>query len=350
MKSNTIRKLLTVALTGVILTGSLAGCGSGASTDGSKDVKTTSTEANSDLNKATTLNVAYQTGYYPVFIMEKEKTLDKALKDAGYDVKVTYNLFESGPPENESFASGQQDVGFIGNVPGVSGIASGQDRKVIGVALSGAKSNGVLVKKGSSIKSVADLKGKKVGLVIGSCSENLLYNLLQKENIAYDDVNRVNLSPAEQVSALSSGQVDAIVSWDPTMTTLINAGDATLIADGENGMLGSDPIVADGKYVKENPDIVRIFLEEYKKAEKEVEDNNEEVAEKYADAAGIKKDDFLVMLKSTEFPDELTEDDVKDLQGTADFLKETGLINKSVTVSDYVVTDLDKKATEEVGK
>lgn len=346
MKRNRLGKLITVALTSAFIVGSLAGCGSKASSDNGETAKAASTQqsasSDADLNKAKTLNIAYQTGYYPIYLLQEGDRLQKVLKDAGYDLKIKYTLFESGPPENESFASGQQDLGCIGNVPGVSAIASGQDRVILGNASRGAKANGLLVKKGSSIKSVADLKGKKVGLVIGSCSENLLYNLLKKEGIDYDQVNRVNLSPSEQISALSSGQVDAIVTWDPTMTTLINDGQATKLADGSNRMLGSDIIVGTGKYVKENPDIVRIFLEEYKKAGAEIDADKESFVDKYADTVGIKKPDFQVVLNATSFPSDFTDDDVSDLQGTADFLKATGLINKDIKVSDYVVKNVGK--------
>lgn len=343
MKFNRLKRVLSVALTGVIVAGSLAGCGGSASTGTGKNAKAASTStSSSDLNKATTLNIAYQSGHYPIFIMKKEGTLEKALKDAGYDIKVKYTQFESGPPENESFASGQQDIGAIGNVPAVTAIASGQDRKFIGESVTGAKGNAILVKKGSPIKSVADLKGKKVGLVVGSCSENLLYNHLKKAGISYDEVDKVNLAPSEQTAGLTSGQVDAIVTWNPTLTTLVNGGEATVLADGEDGMLGGDPLVVTSDYLDKNPDIVKIFLKVYKEGAERIEGDREKFAEEYADEVGVDKDDFLVMLNDSEWPTVITEDDAKGLQTTAEFLKVAGLVNTEVNVSDYVVYDLVK--------
>ena len=63
-------------------------------------------------NSVDHLNIARQMvlGYIPLYIMEDKGWLEEALADAGYDIKVTYTEFESGPPENEAFASGKQDI------------------------------------------------------------------------------------------------------------------------------------------------------------------------------------------------------------------------------------------------
>ncbi len=114
--------LSTILFFTIVLT--MTGCGK------------TKAEEDIALNSTDHLNIAKQLvlGYTPLYIMEEKGWLEEALSEAGYDIKVTYTEFESGPPENEAFAVGAQDLGVMGNVPAISGIAAGQKRDIIGIA------------------------------------------------------------------------------------------------------------------------------------------------------------------------------------------------------------------------
>ncbi len=327
----------------------LAGCGSAATTEASsKSASTSASSASSeaaestgsDLNTATSLNVAIQpvTGYVPLYIVRDQGWLEEALTDAGYDIDVTYTEFESGPPENESFASGQQDVGVMGSVPALSGIAAGQDRVLIGVAYNGEKTVATVTTPDSGITSLEDLRGKKIGLVIGSYAENLLSDQLESVGISYDEVELVNLSTAEQQAALESGQIDAVSVWEPTLTKLKNNIGAVVVADGTGLFLAENPIIANREYAEQNPEIVKIFLEQYQRAVEEVQNNPEEVAASYAEQFGLSEEDFVSALANAQFPGEITDADIEDLQGTVDFLYNSGLITDSFDVADYVRT------------
>lgn len=343
MRKNYWKRITALAATVALAVGALAGCGSQSASSSSKSTSEASADASSsDKNKATTLNVAYQAGYIQIEDMKEKKTLETALKDKGYDVKVTYTQFESGPPENEAFASDQQDVGFMGNVPALSGIASGQKRSLVGIAINGPKLEAVVVPKDSPIKTVKDLKGKKIGLVVGSIAQNLVYNLFKANGLDFNDAQYVNLSPGEQESALSSGQVDAVATWEPTITNIVNDGTGRVLANGENGiLLAENPIVARTEYVEANPDIIETFLQVYKKTTDEELKDKDGYIDKYYEAMGIDKDSLAAMVNASNYPVKITDEDIKDLQGTADFLKDTGLINQDLKVSDYVISDWD---------
>ena len=85
----------------------------------------------------THLNIAIQPvpGYVPLYVLRDKGWLTDALKEDAVDINFTE--FESGPPENKSFAAGQQDIGVMGNVPSISGIATGQNRSIIGISYNG---------------------------------------------------------------------------------------------------------------------------------------------------------------------------------------------------------------------
>ena len=202
----------------------MTSCGSGKEAAGSENDK--------ELNQTKHLNIAKQMvlGYIPLYIMEEKGWLEEALASEGYEnVEVTYTEFESGPPENEAFAVGQQDIGVMGNVPAISGIAAGQERDIIGVAYNGEKTLGIIVPNTSQIKDVSELKGKKVGVVVGSIGQDFMNAILNNSGISMDEIEVVNLGVAELENALITNQVDAISAWNPTLIK---------ICSDKNGMIG----------------------------------------------------------------------------------------------------------------
>ena len=329
-----IVKSISILTAAVMLAGAVAGCGSASDAADNASGKVESSETNG----AKTLNIAYQpvVGFLPAYLLKDSGSLQEALKDAGYDVEVTFTEFESGPPENEAFASNLQDIGVMGNVPAISGIAAGQKRSIIGIAYNGEQTEAVLVPDDSDIKEVSNLKGKKVGLVIGSIAQNYMNELLKANGLSLDDIELINLSTGEQQQALAIGQVDAVATWEPTITKIEASGAGKVLADGTGVFLGENPIIARTEYVEQNPEIVKIFLEQYRKAAEEIAANPELYAEKYADQLGLEQELFVTALSHVVFPVTTSEADITDLQGTADFLHDTGIITKSVNVKDYI--------------
>lgn len=319
-----MKKALSL-IAGILFAGLvLTGCGN-SSSENSADAP--------EKNQAAALNVAYQpvVGFSPIFILRDNGAVQTALKEAGYDVEVNYTLFESGPPENEAFASGLQDIGVAGNVPVVSGIAAGQNRSIIGIASNGEKTEAVLVAKDSDIQSIDDLSGKKIGLVVGSIANNFIYSLGVPA-----DAEIVNLSTGEQEAALQSGQVDAVAAWEPTMTKIQKDGVGRILADGTGVFLGENPIFGRTEYIEQNPEIVQIFLNEYKKAADELKSAPDSYAEKYSQELGIDADTYVAALANAELPVAITETDEADLQGTAEFLYDSEIISKKLNIRDYI--------------
>ncbi len=319
-----MRKLFALMTGAVLLVGMISGCGKA--------------EKAVDKAQTQTLNLAIQpaVGFLPLYIMRDEQLIEKALADAGYDVKVTYTEYESGPPENEAFAAGLVDIGIMGNVPALSGIASGQDRKLIGIAYNGEATEAIIVPKDSDIKTVADLKGKKIGLVVGSIAQNLVSAVFEENNLKFSDVEFVNLSAGEQPQALANGQVDAVAVWEPTISKLTADGSNVVLADGTGVFLGENPIIARGEYIEKNPEIVQIYMDTYKKAAELLAADTEKYAEQYSDYFGLDTSIIRSALANAKQPIAITDADVTDLQKTADFLKSENLATKEIKVEDYV--------------
>lgn len=288
------------------------------------------------------LNIALQPdpGFGPGYLLRDKGWLEEELKEQ--NVKIKFTEFESGPPENESFAAGQQDIGVMGNVPALTGIASGQNRSIIGISFNGEKTLATLVSADSKITDIGGLKGKKVGLVVGSIAQNLLDEQLKHAGLSLTDVQLVNLSLGELAVALESHQVDAVTTWTPNITKLTNSQNARILADGTGIFLGERVIVANADYVKKYPEIVDVFIEQYQRAAKEIQDHSNEFAKDYAEQFGLSSEELEQVLSNINFQITIEKKDGEDLQKTADFLYEGGVITKKLSVEEYIDYDIVK--------
>ena len=336
-----IKRIVVMIFAMVLIVNSIAGCSNKKNNDQKSDL--------GQLNQTTHLNIAKQLvlGYIPLYIMEKNGWVEEALLEAGYgDVKVTYTEFESGPPENESFAAGHQDLGVMGNVPAISGIAAGQELYIIGIAYNGEKTIGIVVQNNSDIKEISELRGKKIGIVIGSIAQDYLNAMLENSGLKIEDVNLINLGVSELEGALSTGQVDAVAIWNPTMIKISKTGTGKILADGTGVYAGENVIVANKQYVAENPDIVKIFMTQYARAVKELLDHFEQYAVEYTEITGLSDEILIETWENCNFPVVMTEKDQQELEQTAKFLYEQNLIGSEVEIKNYL--DFSFSENEEI--
>lgn len=131
----------------------------------------------------------------------------------------------------DAFAAGQLDAVAMTNGDALVTGATGAQNVMI---LINDYSNGNdMVIAGPGIKSVAELKGKKVGVEIGFVGHLLLLNALEKSGLSESDVELVNVPTNETPQVLASGQVDAIVAWQP------NSGQALTMVPGSTRIYSS---------------------------------------------------------------------------------------------------------------
>jgi len=140
-------------------------------------------------------------------------------KDAGFYEKngldVELQLFDSGTDLIKAIVGGQLQAGVLGFTNAATWAQKGADLKVVGGAQMGYHS--ILVKKGSPIKSVADLKGKKLATQQKGSTADIVLNgvVLPQSGLKRDDVNMVYVSPAVAIQSLAAGQVDAAFVFEP---------------------------------------------------------------------------------------------------------------------------------------
>ncbi len=149
-------------------------------------------------------------------------------KDAGVDVKFDWFDYVA---SMDAFAAGKLDaVAMTNGDTLVTGAAGGKG--IMYLINDYSNGNDMVVAK-PGINSVKDLKGKKIGVEIGFVSHLLLLDALQQNGLSEADVELVNVPTNETPQVLASGQVDAIVAWQP------NSGQALKLVPGSKSVFSS---------------------------------------------------------------------------------------------------------------
>lgn len=139
-------------------------------------------------------------------------------KDAGVDVK--FEWFEY-VPSMEAYAANKVDAVAMTNGDQLVNGATGAKSKAI-IINDYSNGNDMLVAK-PGIKSVKELKGKKIGVELGFVDHLLVLKALEANGLKEKDVTLVNVPTAETPKAFASGDVDAIAAWQPNSGQALKA-------------------------------------------------------------------------------------------------------------------------------
>lgn len=295
-----------------------------------------STQASSNENNETVLRIAAQPYplYTPVYVAYRLGYLDEELNAVG--AKYEWKSFKSGPLVNEAVAAGEADLGFMADLPAIIAKSTGLPIEVVSNVAYGEKGIAVLAKADSPIKSVADLKGKKVAYATGSYAQHLLALLLSKEGLTLNDVQSVNLGAGDQPAALASGEVDAIVIWEQYISQLTSDGTAKVIADGTGVKRGNMVTYAVSDYANKNPKVIEAYIKALNRADEVIKNEPEKAAEAVAEDFGVNKELMLKIIPNFTFSTEFTEDDIAEIKNVKDFSLESDIISKDVDIDSFI--------------
>lgn len=189
-------------------------------------------------------------GDYTLLIAQEKGYFEKN----GVQVEpVYYEVFSDTYPD---LASGQIDGALIavGDTINVNRNAS---MKIVAVQDNGGDN---VVIAGPEINSIEDLRGKTIGMVIGSQFELTVVKMLQSANMSISDVTIVAIDPENALAALEKGQIQAAFIWEPYLSDAIAKGYKTIYPLKQEQLLFPDLIVFRKSVVEERPEDVRAFL------------------------------------------------------------------------------------------
>ena len=278
------------------------------------------------------LRIGYQK-YGTLVILKARGTLEKRLAEKGIAVKWTE--FPFGPPLLEAINVGSLDVGTVGEAPPIFAQAAGADLVYVGNEPPAPTAEALVVPKDSPIKSVAELKGRKIAVAKGSNANYLLIKLIEKAGLKFSDVSVVYLAPADARAAFESGRVDAWSIWDPFLAAAEKQLGARVLADGRGAVANHQFYLAARGFAEKHPEIVHILLDEIAKIDQWGKQNPKEVAKFIAPLIGIELPVVeLAAQRLTYGVKPVTDDVLAQQQKVADAFVELKLVPRPVRVAD----------------
>jgi sulfonate transport system substrate-binding protein len=292
--------------------------------------------------QAETLRIGYQK-YGTLVLLKAKGTLEKRLAEHGVDVKWTE--FPGGPQLLEGLNVGSVDFGVTGETPPVFAQAAGADLLYVAHEPPAPTGEAILVPKDSPIKSVAELKGKKVALNKGSNVHYLLVRALEDAGLKYGDITPVYLPPADARAAFERGSVDAWVIWDPFQSAAEKQLQARTLRDGSGLVDNHQFYLATRTYAEKNPQVIGVLVEEIRGVGEWVKGNLDEATSQVAPLIGLSPEITRQAVERQGYGAQfISPEVVAAQQKIADTFTELKLIPKQLTIKDVIWTPPAKVA------
>jgi sulfonate transport system substrate-binding protein len=255
---------------------------------------------------------------------------------ASKGVRISWFEFPSGPPMLEAMNAGGVDLGAVGDSPPIFAQAAGANIVyVAGQPITNGQ--GILVPAASTIRSVQDLKGKRVGFTKGSSAHSVLVQALEKAGLSYNDITAVYLSPPDALAAFANGGIDAWGIWDPFFAIgEIKQKGRILIQASEVAKTNSF-FIANRNFANAYSPALREVLSVLADTARWAESHRDETAKLLSEVTGVPLDIQTVAAARASYAiGPITDDILRTQQDVADRYHELGLIPKSIVVSDIV--------------
>ncbi|GAA2205400.1 aliphatic sulfonate ABC transporter substrate-binding protein [Nonomuraea monospora] len=255
-------------------------------------------------------------------------------------------VFTNGPLQIQALGAGDLDFGYIG--PGAMWLPATGKAKVVAINTL-AYADRVIGRPG--IKSIADLKGKKVGVPEGTSGDMVLNLALQKAGLSASDIEKVPMDPATVVSAFVAGQIDAAGIWYPLIDNIKGkVPDLVELASTKEWPESSFPTAFVGG-TKVNDELTNKVIKVLQEANDwRAAHYDESITEAASllklDAAKVKADAANVKVMTTEDLVNKTKDGTvaKWLNSLGDFFVSTGQLKTKPDPATYYTGDLYTKA------
>jgi sulfonate transport system substrate-binding protein len=273
--------------------------------------------------------------YGNLILLKGKGGLENKLAPLGF--KVEWKEFPSGPPLLEALNVGAIDLGHAGEAPPIFGQAAGAPFLYVAHEPPAPKGEAILVPKDSPIKTVADLKGKKVALNKGSNVHYLLVKALEKAGVEYSEIEPAFLAPADARAAFERGAVDAWVIWDPFQAAAEVAIGARTLADATGLASNHQFYLAGQKFADANPQLIDAVIAAIVEIDEWAKGKEKAVAEELSAGIGIPAPVLEIALRRQTYGIKpLDESVVAEQQRIADTFHALGLLPKAIVVSTIV--------------
>jgi len=222
-------------------------------------------------------DAAAQSGSHTIRIAVIKSTIQASALElpkylpAGWKTELT--PFTSPGDMTNALLTDSVDLAYIGITVAV--VARSKDQPIAIVANLANKGCAIIARADSSIRTIADLKGKRIGDLPTSIHDILLREELKKANVGLDEVTVIRLAPADMPAALQRGDIDAFSGNEPNATQTLLDGYGRVVVYPYDTPVGSInlAVLTSERVIKENPEMLRVWAVAHAKATEELTKN-----------------------------------------------------------------------------
>lgn len=280
------------------------------------------------------LRVGYQKGSVSLVLAKAHQLLEKQFPNT----KVSWVEFPAGPQMLEALNVGSIDLGGTGDIPPIFAQAAGADLLYVGVEPPKPQAEVILVREDSPVKTVADLKGRKVAFQKGSSAHNTLLRALQRDGLKFTDIKPTYLTPADARAAFQQGNVDAWAIWDPYYSAALLEGGVRVLVDSSGLEKTGSFYLASRPYTEAHGTFIHQVLDVLTKADALTISERAQSVTLLANAVGLPEKVIETALdhRPPTTIEPLDAATIKAQQSTADLFYENRLVPVKVNIAERV--------------
>jgi sulfonate transport system substrate-binding protein len=269
-----------------------------------------------------------------LLIALQQAALEKNFAPQGIDVK--WFEFSAGPPMLEAINAGSVHYGAVGDTPPIFAQSAGA-AIVYAAGQPETNGRGILVPAGSAIRSIADLRGRRIGFTKGSSAHNVVLQTLEKAGLSYADITPVYLTPPDAGAAFANGSIDAWSIWDPYFAIGEIKQGGRILIDASDIAKTNSFYIANRDFARSHGGVLQQIIDVTGATAKWGEAHRDVVAKSISAITGMALDIQTVVANRSSFAvGAVTEDMIATQQGVADRFFKLGLIPRPVVVRDAV--------------
>ncbi len=280
------------------------------------------------------LRIGYQKSSVNLMVVRERRLLEARLPGT----PLKWVEFPAGPQILEALAVDSLDFGFTGDTPPVFAQAAGKDIWYAGLEPPKPASSAILVPAGSPIRTLADLKGRRIGFQKGSSAHFLVVRGVEKGGLQWSDIAPVHLTPSDGRAAFERGALDAWGIWDPYYAAAEIDGRARVLSTGV-GLTSNNSYYLASRALTRDARTLKALFDSLSEADAWVKGNRTETAHFLSAASGLPLSTTIRFIeRRTSGPiTRLKDSDIADQQRVADAFSKLGLIPKPIRVADAVL-------------